>query len=216
MNLPPVKPAGRPPTPADIAERDTFAKLAADSLADVRAAADKWRGGLAALVGLVTGGLLIKGPSAASDLTTGWLLALSVLAGAGIGTAIVGLWWALKASAGVPRLQDFDRIIEKYGNVAGYQGAQAAKATETLKRARIALMVALPLLGASVIAWWWSGTKPPSPPAYMQVDVSGVPPACGVLKSADNGHIRLQVAGEEDPRTIPLTSIANVLLKSSC
>ena len=216
MTSAPVKPASRPPTPADIADRDAFAKLAANSLADVRAAADKWRAGLAALVTLVTGGLLIKGPSAANDLTTGWRIVLSLLAGAGIAAAIVGLWWALRAAAGVPRQQDFQELIDTYGSVSGFQLSQAANAASTLHRARMALIVALPLLGASVIAWWWSGTKPPSPPAYVQVDVSGVPPVCGMLKSADNGHLRLQVAGEENPRTIPLTSIGNLLLKSSC
>src|SRR5262249_53569340 len=111
----------RAPTAADIEDRDRFRKLAAGSLADVRAAAEKWRAGLAALVALVTGGLLIRGPEAASDLTTKWRIILTILAGGGIAVAIYGLWRALKAAAGLPQTQQFGEITGRYGSVVGYE-----------------------------------------------------------------------------------------------
>jgi hypothetical protein len=214
---PPVKLPDRPPIPSDVEDRAAFDKLADSSLDDVRGAADKWRGGLAALVTLVTGGLLIKGPSAASDLTTGWRAAVTLLGAAGIGLAIVGLWAALRASAGIPRTQDFGEVVGQYGSVRVFKLAQAEKAAAALQTARQSLLLALPLLGAAVIVWWWAPTKPPSPPAYVQVDLPApAAPICGVLKSADNGHLRIQVSGEENPRVIPLARIANLRVKASC
>jgi hypothetical protein len=207
----------RAPTAGDIEDRDRFRKLATGSLGDVRAAAEKWRAGLAALVTLVTGGLLIKGPEAASDLTTGWRIVLTILAGGGIAVAIYGLWHALKAAAGLPQTQQFDEIVEEYGSVLGYEVVQAQGAASELRHARAALMIALPLLGAALIAWWWSDTKPTSPPAYVEVDRAAPAAAiCGTLESADNGHLRIQVAGEEKPRTIPLSQITNLRVKTSC
>lgn len=207
----------RPPSPADIENLDRFTKLAANSLADVRMSADKWRTGLAALVTLVTGGLLIKGPSAASELTTEWRVVLTVLAGGGLACAMYGLWCALRAAAGVPRRQDFQQTIDSYQSVLIYELAQADRAAASLRRARIALIVALPLLGAAVIAWWWSGTKPSSPPAFLEIDLPAPEaPLCGVLKSADNEHLRIQVAGEEYPRMISFARIRNMHLKTNC
>jgi hypothetical protein len=207
----------RPPTAADIDDRDRFRKLSSGSVADVRAAAEKWRTGLAALVTLVTGGLLIKGPASASDLTTWWRVILTLLAGGGIGIAIFGLWRALKASAGLPGTQQFDDIVRDYGSVLGFEIVQAQVAARELRLARIALMLALPLLGAALICWWWAATKPDSPPAYVQVDqASTTTPVCGTLKSGDNGHVRVQVAGQENPTVIPLSDVKNIHVKSSC
>lgn len=207
----------RPPLPSDTEDREAFDKLVDTSLDDVRAAAEKWRGGLAALVTLVTGGLLIKGPSAASDLTTGWRAAVTLLAGGGIAIAILGLWFALRAAAGVPRRQDYQKIVANYGSVRVFKVVQADKAATTLQHAQRSLIVALPLLGAAIIVWWWSPTKPPYPPAVVEVDLAApAAPVCGVLKSGDNGHLRIQVSGEEKPRVIPLAQIHNLRVKASC
>jgi len=104
----------------------------------VRASAEKWRTGLAALVALVTGGLLIKGPESAAELTTTWRLLLTVLAGGGIALAIYGLWRALKAAAGVPQLIQLDEIVAGHGSVLGYDSARqrlrAMRSTEPGKR----------------------------------------------------------------------------------
>jgi hypothetical protein len=207
----------RAPTAADIEERDHFRKLATGSLPGVREAAEKWRTGLAALVTIITGGLLIKGPEAAGDLTTTWRIVLTILAGGGIAAAIYGLWRALKAAAGLPTVQQFEDIIDRYGSVIGYEIAQANTAAHELRQARIALMIALALLGTAVIAWWWSETEDPSPPAYVKVERT--PPAaavCGTLKSADNGRLRIQVSGEATPQTITLTNVKNLRLTTSC
>jgi hypothetical protein len=203
------------PSPVDIESRERFDKLVEASLEQVRSSAERWRGGLAALVTLVTGGLLIKGPDAAADLKTTWRVILTVLAGSGIAAAIYGLWQALKAAAGAPKTEDLDKIIATYGSVAFYESVQAKRAADALRRARGALMVSLPLLGAALVAWWWAGAKAPSPPAYVEVDTAKSS-ICGTLKSGDNGHLRVQVGGEERPRVISFAKVKNIKLKSSC
>jgi MFS family permease len=207
----------RAPTAADLEDQARFHKLASESLADVRAAAEKWRTGLAALITLITGGLLIKGPESANDLTTGWRIAITILGGGGIAVAILGLWSALKASAGLPKKQEFDVVVADYGSVLGFEVAQADKAAGELHWARRALLLALPLLGAALICWWWAPTKPTAPPAYVEVDRSSTSnPVCGTLVSGDNGHLRVQVAGEENPTTIDYPDVTNIRLKASC
>ena len=207
----------RAPTAADIDDRDRFRNLSSASLSDVRGAAEKWRNGLAALVTLITGGLLIKGPESAADIPDTWRAFITLLAAAGIGAAIIGLWYALKAAAGIPRKQDFDAIVTEYGSVLGFEVSEASRAASALRIARGALMVALPLLGAAVIVWWWAPTKAPSPPAYVEVErVSGGDPICGALSSGDNGHLIIKVSGAENPTTIDLTDVANLRLKAAC
>jgi hypothetical protein len=206
----------RPPTPGDVEDRERFRRLANSSLPEVRAAAEKWRTGLAALVTIVTAGLLIKGPEAAHELTPRWRLVLTILAGGGIALTIYGLWQALKAAAGSPQSQHLQAIVDRYGSVLVYELALAKRASDELRRARAAVMIALPLLGAALIAWWWSDTTPHTPPAFIAIDRGAAASICGELTSADNGRIRVQVAGEERPRAIPLGQITNLRVKESC
>ena len=206
----------RAPTAADLDDLERFRKLSSGSLADVRAAAEKWRTGLAALITLITGGLLIKGPESAADLTTHWRVLITILAGGGIAVAIFGLWQALKASAGLPKMQKLDSIVAERGSVLAWEIHQADNAAGQLRFARGALMVSLPLLGAALIFWWWAPKKPSSPPASVEVSRMDGDPVCGTLKSGDNGHLVVQVAGDENPTTIPYAAVKNVGLKASC
>jgi hypothetical protein len=81
---PPVPPKYRKPlagpTAGNLQDQTLWEQLSGQSLTATQAAADKWRTGLAAFVTLATGGLLLKGPEAASDVTTGWRIALTILA----------------------------------------------------------------------------------------------------------------------------------------
>src|SRR6185437_12399060 len=108
------KPAAGP-TAESLADRARWQELSEQSLSSAQAAAEKWRAGLAAFVTLATGGLLLKGPSAASDVTTGWRIALTILALGGLLTAIAGLWLALQAAAGAPAKLNLTEVVARYG-----------------------------------------------------------------------------------------------------
>lgn len=205
----------RGPTAAEIADRDRFRELSQASLSTVRTSAEAWRNGMSALVTLITGGLLISGPDMAQDLTTGWRTALTILAGGGLAAATWGLWRALRAAAGVPRLAQLDDIVTRYGSVAAFEVAQARTAAAELRRARVALQVALLLLGAAALSWWWAEPAPPEPPAYVRVDTEAGS-VCGTLQSADQATVRVQVAGEAVPREIGFAEVENLRLATSC
>ncbi|MGH3782136.1 MAG: hypothetical protein ACRDRO_16340 [Pseudonocardiaceae bacterium] len=40
--------------------------------------------------------------------------------------------------------------------------------------------------------------------------------ACGTLRSADNGQIRLTVIGNHDPIAIPLNQVTNLAVLATC
>jgi hypothetical protein len=204
----------RGPTPDQIADRERWEAMTSASLSSVQAAAEKWRTGLAAFVTIITGGLLIKGPQAASDLTTGWRIVITLLAGAGLALAVVGLWLALQAAAGAPGSVSYPDIVRRFGGVRQFEVACARRASDTLRRAKVIMACSLSLLALAIFAWWWAPARP-APEPRLQISVGGST-VCGKLLSADGQHFRLQVDGEASPRTIPFNRVENVRVGPSC
>ena len=204
----------RAPTPDQIADRERWEAITSASLSSVQAAAEKWRTGLAAFVTLITGGLLIKGPQAASDLTTGWRIVITLLAGPGLALAVVGLWLALQAAAGAPGSVSYPDIVRRFGGVRQFEVACARRASEALRWAKVTMACSLSLLALAIFAWWWAPARP-APVPRLQITVGGST-VCGKLLSADGQQFRLQVDGEAGPRTIPFNSVENVRVSPSC
>ena len=209
----------RPPTQADIQDRERFGALLAESLQGVRDSAEKWRSGLAGLVSLVTAGLLLKGPEAAHDLTVSWRGILTVLAGGGLAAATFGLWCSLRAAAGVPTNERLEDIVAEYGSVESFEAALTLRAAGDLRKSRHALKIALSLLGLAVVAWWWADEAPSSPPARVAVEIksgSGEKTICGELTSGDKQQLRLAVKGESGSRVVSFADISNIRLTATC
>lgn len=209
------KPAARP-RPVSAADREAFDALAKDALPAVRSMAAAWRTGLAALITLVTTGIILKGRTDATSLALPWRIAVTLAVGAGLALAILGLWHALAAEAGArARLHTLDDILARYASVQAYQVGQAAAAARRLQAARIVVAAALGLLLAGVLLTWWAPAAPASPPAYLKVTYPGGT-VCGTLQSADGGIVRLTVAGAHQPVTIPLTTVTNLAVTPTC
>ena len=134
------------PTADNVQDQTLWQQLSEQSLASTQVAAEKWRTGLAAFVTLATGGLLLKGPSAASDVTTGWRIALTILALGGLLAAIVGLWLALRAAAGTPAKLNLTEVVAMYGGVRQFEVATALAASAQLRLARRVVAGSLPAL----------------------------------------------------------------------
>jgi hypothetical protein len=200
------------PDVASIADRERWDQLVATSLANTQAAAEKWRTGLAAFVTIITAGLLVKGPEAARDLPSCWLLALTLLASLGLLCTIIGLWLALSAAAGTPARLNFHRIVDTYGGVRQFEVASAEAASNALRWARVVVGLALLLLGAAVVVWWWA---PVAPTSVVKV-TSGDMTICGELKSADDQELVIQVGGESDRTTIPFADVSNLRIVTEC
>jgi hypothetical protein len=230
MGMPPAPPANVPavpppppkyrkpaaaPTAASVLDQARWQQLSDQSLASTQAAAEKWRTGLAAFVTLATGGLLLKGPGAASDVTTGWLIALTILALGGLLAAIAGLWLALQATAGTPAKLDLADVVARYGGVRQFQVAAAVAASAQLRLARLVIGGSLLLFVAAIGTWWWAPPKPAQPPALISISTpSGL--VCGTLVSANGGVFTVQQANASGPVPVPFGMATNVQIVASC
>jgi hypothetical protein len=207
---------GSAPTPADLAERDAFAALTAQSLPSVRTSAETWRNGLTAFITLVTTGIVIKGRDTTADLDLWWRLGVTVLVGTGLLAAVLGLWQTLAAQAGThPGPITLADIHRDFGSVAAYQVALADGAAVRIRRARLLVGLALGLLIGGITVTWWAPTASSKPPAFLEVTQKDAT-TCGELSSADGGRLRLKVAGVHDVVSIPVTDIVNIKVVAKC
>jgi hypothetical protein len=56
-------------------------------------------------------------------------------------------------------------------------------------------------------------------PTLIKINIAGISneaSACGALISADNQVLRIRVAGESTPRSLPFSSISNIRVTSTC
>ena len=202
--------------PVSAADREAFDVLVKDSLSAVRSMAAAWRTGLTALITLVTTGIILTGRTATTTLTLPWRIAVTMAIGGGLALAIVGLWHTLAAEVGArTRLHTLDDIRARYASVQAYQAGQAASAGRRLQTARTLVAAALGLLLTGVLLTWWAPAAPTTPPAYLKVTRHGGI-VCGILNSADGGALRLTVAGVHVPVAIPLTTVTNLAVISTC
>lgn len=192
---------------------DEFAELVEQSLPLVQESAQKWRDGLAALLGLVTAGLFLKGPEQASDIAIPWRAGLTAGVGLGLATALLALWLALRAAAGVPgraTLRDFRR--QASAGVGGTLPA-ALGAVRSLTWARRLAAAALVLLAGSSIAWWWAPKDDEAPKLTVVVNGRAL---CGTLQSEGAGHIVLKTEGKPPLVEVPTSSLDTLAITESC
>jgi hypothetical protein len=208
------KPAAGP-TPESLADRARWQELSEQSLASTQAAAEKWRAGLAAFVTLATGGLLLKGPSAASDVTTGWRIALTILALGGLLAAIAGLWLALQAAAGTPAKLNLTEIVARYGGVRQFEVACALAASAQLRLARLVVAGSLLLFVAAIGTWWWAPSSPPQLPGLVSITTPRGT-VCGTLLRGNGRVFTVQLANASGQVQVPLGAASSVQLVASC
>lgn len=204
----PPRPA--PPTPADVADRAAYDQLVDSALADVRSSAEKWRTGLAALVTVTTTALLVSGPANASDLATPLRYLVVGALAAGLALAVIGLWLALTAASGVPTLSTYHDLRHHYLSVPQYRTHLATKAAKLLNVARWVVAASLAAFLIGMVSWWLAPTG--SRVSVVTTDET----VCGQLKSGDNQTLRVSVAGESEPRSIPFADVRNVATVSGC
>lgn len=205
------------PEPTSRSEREAFNDLVSSSLSGVRESAQAWRNGLAALVSLISAGLVIKGRSIAGDVVLGWRVAITSAIGLGLAAAIFGLWQALAAEAGSD-VHDvsLDAIHRDYpGGVAAYRVAMARRVGRRLRTARRSIGVSLIMLFAAIVISWWAPLAHPNSPAIVIIP-AGSNAACGRLVSADHGKVRLKVGSSGIERVFPLSAVENMKVVGTC
>jgi hypothetical protein len=203
------------PTPDNLQDKARWEQLSSQSLTTTQAAAEKWRTGLAAFVTLATGGLLLKGPEAASGVPTSWRIALTILALGGLLAAIAGLWLALRATAGTPAKLSLAEVVARYGGVRQFEVAAALAASRQLRLARLVIAASLLLFVAAIGTWWWAPPKPAQPPALINI-TTPAGAICGTLIDAGDRAFTVQQANTSGQIRIPFSAAVNVQIVASC
>jgi len=200
------------PNHESVATQAAWQELTAESLHSVRESASKWRDGLAALITLVTAGLVVSGPDKAGDLPPDWRW--GVAGGLVLGMLLVlgGLLLMLAVAAGSPRaltLADFQKLS------GDRVAVDALQATASAKRLRLARWLAVPgiiLVLLAIGAWLVSPTKAASSVQVTTADAI----YCGELSSGDGGVLRMDLEGESQTTAVKYAEVHNIAIVASC
>ncbi len=214
MMAPPYQKPETGPTPQEVQDAASWSQLVKTSTDSVIKSAEKWRDGLAALVSLITGGLIIAGPDG-SDMSGAWRYPATLLVIAGLACAGIGFLMALTVAAGRPGLQELPSVKVEYGSVENYLTIRAAAKAKTLKNIEKLAAAALGLLILGGGAWMAAPKAEPDTTPQVTVTSRGEK-YCGKLLSGDQRTVRIQVDGEKGPRTFPYVVITNLAVGAKC
>lgn len=201
------------PSPSSVAAQDEWRAVVAESLPTVRESAGRWRDGLAALVSLLTAGLVVSGPESLGDLAVPWRYCVAGGMVVGIGAVLVGLVLALGVASGDPRHLAFESFIATGGGRAALQMGQAVAGARRLGHSKAIAVPGIFLVLASLGLWLVAPQKPSE--SALKITTDGVT-VCGTLISADHAAFVLRVEGERDALTIPFSAVTNVAVVAGC
>ncbi|MGW8763069.1 hypothetical protein ACWGN5_11290 [Streptomyces sp. NPDC055815] len=200
--------AGTPSTPASRSRAEESRSLLMGELARVRAQAENWRNGLAALLGLLTAVGMVKGPDTLQGLSGGARGAVGLLLLGGLLLAAAGAFFAMRAAFGLPRRRAADASLEE---LLTRERLTVRQAVRDLRRAIAAGFLALAVVTAGIGLTWY-GPRPGEPGVrIVQTDGTVL---CGTLLGMDAKGVRLRVKGVERP--VPSGRIDSATSVPSC
>ncbi|WP_405603025.1 hypothetical protein OG741_29830 [Streptomyces sp. NBC_01410] len=208
-----------PPSEHELAEDAEWREYAEDSLNRARTSAEQWRTGLGLLVTVMAAGLMLGGPGRMAELSPVWRGVVTAVLGFGFAVALCGLWAASRASAvGGSGPVDRDRMRNRHGSLARYKAAAAAKSWSDVRRARIALLVSLPVVVAMTLTSWWlprdsSTGDQDSRPRVLVVTPRAV--LCGELTVGAKAFTIL-TDKSTTPRRVPAAEVVSLAVVDSC
>lgn len=198
---------GDVPDDVDKARAELLQRWRAGELAGIRAAGEKWQAGLAALLGLVTTILVIKGRESTEQLATGFRVAVGLCLLMALLTAIVASLCALRAAHGLPRA----RAIADDATVLSWDRREAARASRALLIAIVGAVTTLLLLAGAVGLTWFA---PAAARPVVKVTQTDGTTGCGELVSADAKTILLK--GRDGQIRIDPSRLASMSVQSAC
>jgi len=204
-----LKPAPTPPGAAAV-EEESWDALVATQLADARKSAENWRNGLIAMLALVTGFSVIKGPSDVSGLDAPFAQAVGALLLVAFVAALYGSWTSLDAAYGTPKVVARGEV-EKLG-ITGYRLNLASDAADKLGRAKAAMLLSSLFLAAALGTTWYG---PRSAAPVLRVERSSAPPVCGKFVSSSGAAFDLQPPNAGIVR-IPLKDVKKLSVGAAC
>ena len=200
------------PTLASTATQAEWERLTAQNLPTVRECAGKWRDGLAALITLVTAGLVVSGPEKAGDLPAAWQWTVGLGLVGGMLATLVGLLLALAAAAGVPTTMTFAEFVDRGGSRVVLETEQATKAATRLRSARRWAIPGIVVVLLAIGVWLVSPTKPGSSLQVTTADTI----YCGELSTGDGGMLTMKLKGESQPVKVSFDKIQNLAVVETC
>ncbi|MCZ0978631.1 hypothetical protein O1L60_03680 [Streptomyces diastatochromogenes] len=176
-------------------------------LARVRAQAENWRNGLAALLGLLTTVGIVKGPDTVQGLSGGTRGAVGLLLLGGLLLAAGGAFFAMRAAFGLPRRRVADASLEE---LLTRERLTVRRAARDLQRAVAAGFLALAVVTAGIGLTWYG----PGPGTGVRVVLTDGSALCGTLVGMDAKGLRLRV--EDVERRVPSGRIGSAKSVPSC
>ncbi|WP_182378653.1 hypothetical protein [Nocardioides sp. WS12] len=203
-----------PPTlPALTSDDRYWAERAAaserHSLADIRAAAERWRGGLLTMTGVVATALAVGTPFVGSVVHSGE--ARAVIGGA-MGGAVVCLglasWAAMSAAFGYP-----SEIDDDGASLRDWELTQARTAKGWLTCARWATAFGFVLLLlAGMVGFFGSSDRT----TFSSVRLKNGSELCGTLSFREGGSVAVITAEDGSVTSVRLSRVRGIDLSSHC
>jgi hypothetical protein len=183
-------------------------------LSDIRAAAEKWIGGVTALFGLFGLAGLVTSRSTLTSLGTDWkvIIAIGVVVAAGL--AGVAIYRIYRAAYGWPVTRPVDNdqeLLAWYATQEAAPRVQAAYLRDGVRAAGGALAVLIVTTGLLLLA-------PPETPTvpFVQVTLTDGSQVCGTLLPATPGATLIRRAGDGNSVSLAPRSIEAETVVTAC
>lgn len=176
------------PTRAGTAEAD-WSDVLKNQLSDTRKAAENWRNGLIAIVGLVATVTIVKGPSEIGGLLKPAAYAVGIFLVFALVSAVAGAWASLRAAYGEPEVVSREKF-DQSGGATGLRFVLAKRAIRDLHVAQWTTLMTLVFLVLAIGITWY-GPRPSSPVAVSYGTSSVV---CGYIERTRNGMLEIRAS----------------------
>jgi hypothetical protein len=183
-------------------------------LADVRAAAEKWIGGVTALFGIFGVAIVVSTRSTLTNLPSGWQAVIGIAAAASVGLAGLAVYWIYRAAYGWPVTYPINNDEELLAWYTSQQSAPRAQAG-FMKDGVRAAGGALAMLVVTVGLMWYAPQQSPTVP-FVQVTLSNGSQVCGTLLPATPGATLIRRASDGTAMDITARSIVAETVVASC
>ena len=195
-------------TSEDRAAIAELATLEQTQLDRVRAAAEGWRNGQAALLGLIATVSVVKGPDAINDLPTTWQVIVGVLLLGALLAATAGVTFAIRAVYGDPKVEKIDDDLTTWLKRTKRQ--QLTRAISDLRAGRRLTYVTLALLTGAIAVSWYAT---PAPPSSVKLQTA-TGTTCGTLQAGTGQVLVLKTA--TGFKTLPIAVVESIKVVDSC
>lgn len=177
-------------------------------LADARASAQQWRNGLAGLIALFSVGSLIVSPTLAERLPPIQRDLVGALLLAGLFALIIGTWWVMGASFGIPGKERPLTDRQLYN----WERTETLRALRAITVARYAFILAVLLIIAAVGTAYFDAPAEGASVVRLQVGNGSI---CGHLKACGAGTAFI-VAPDGHTYILPIALIPSLAPAASC